>query len=195
MEGSLFNGREPDEDRTDLDLAALDSYSGRAWWLPSPRLAIQLSAGRLTEAEGADENVDRVTASATYHRPLGAAGGSVWASTLAWGRNAEAEEATHALLVETTVSLRDRDAWFGRFEVVGKPAHDLDIGGDDDVFTVAKLQGGYARYFPAVAGLQPGVGGGISASFVPGALEAAYGGRVSVGYALFITVRPASHRM
>ena len=195
MEGSFFNGREPDEERADLDLDALDSYSGRVWWMPSPRLALQLSAGRLTEAEGEDENVDRITASATYHRPLGTTGGSVWASTLAWGRNVEAGEATHALLVESSLSLRDRDTFFGRFEVVGKPAHDLDIAGDDEVFTVAKLQGGYARYFPPLAGLQPGIGGGVAASFVPGALEAAYGGRVSAGVALFITVRPASHRM
>lgn len=37
IEGSLFNGRERDENRYDLDLGALDSYSGRIWLSPSPR--------------------------------------------------------------------------------------------------------------------------------------------------------------
>lgn len=34
LEGSLFNGREPDQERFDLDLAPLDSLSARAWFLP-----------------------------------------------------------------------------------------------------------------------------------------------------------------
>ncbi len=50
-EASVFNGREPDEDRTDLDLAALKSYSGRVTFLPTPALAVQVSAGHLEDAE------------------------------------------------------------------------------------------------------------------------------------------------
>src|SRR6185295_5512335 len=86
-------GREPDEHRTNVDFAALDSVSGRVWWLPTKRWALQLSAGRLAEAEAGHDggpriDVDRVTASATYHRALGP--GSIWASTVGWGRNQEA---------------------------------------------------------------------------------------------------------
>ena len=33
-EASAFNGREPDEERTDIDFAPLDSVSGRVWFLP-----------------------------------------------------------------------------------------------------------------------------------------------------------------
>jgi hypothetical protein len=50
LEGSAFNGREPDETRYDLDLAALDSFSGRIWFLPDAHWALQASAGRLREA-------------------------------------------------------------------------------------------------------------------------------------------------
>jgi len=87
-EVSLFNGREPDEDRTDLDLAALKSYSGRVSFLPSAALAIQVSAGHLADAEalhgaGPRYDVERVTASATYHRR--GSGNALWATMLAWG--------------------------------------------------------------------------------------------------------------
>ena len=41
MEASVFNGREPDETRTDFDFAALDSTFGRFWFLPSHNWAFR----------------------------------------------------------------------------------------------------------------------------------------------------------
>ena len=74
-ETSVFNGREPDENRTNFDFAPMDSVSGRLWFLPTSHLALQVSAGRLKEAEPGEGiaprvTVNRLTASATYHRPL-----------------------------------------------------------------------------------------------------------------------------
>ena len=170
--------------------------SGRLWFLPTPSLALQVSAGRLTDAEAGaiagGIDVDRVTASATYHRALGT--GSFWASTVAWGRNAEPGHASNALLVETNVTFADRHTWFGRFEIVGKSAHDLDLDGDD-TFTVGKLQGGYTRYLDEWHGLKAGFGAAVSAGFVPSDLRSVYGSRVNLGLAVFATVRPASHGM
>jgi hypothetical protein len=197
-EASVFNGREPDEDRWDFDLAQPDSFSGRVWLAPTSTLALQVSAGHLNEAEAGHEggprvDVDRVTASATYHRPLRA--NSIWATTVGWGRNEEEGEATHSLLLETNVTLDDRDTWFGRFEIGGKPAHDLDVHGTDEVFTAAKLQAGYTRYLQARRGLASGVGGAVSASFVPSALKPYYGSRVNMGFGIYVTLRPGSHQM
>ena len=76
-----------------------------------------------------------------------------------------------ALLAETNLILREQNSWFGRFEVGNKPAHDLDVDGTDEVFTVAKLQAGYTRYLNAWRGLKPGFGGTISAGLVPRDLE------------------------
>jgi YHS domain-containing protein len=197
-EASLFNGREPDEDRTDFDLAALDSFSGRLWFIPTGRLALQVSAGRLEEAEaahgaGGREDVVRMTSSGTYHYPLG--GNGFWATTLGWGVNHETEEVTHAFNLETMASLDDANTWFGRVEIAGKPAHDLHVHDSDEVFTVGKLQAGYVRYLRSRHGLQPGFGLSISASMLPAALEHRYGGRVVPGIGLFFTMRPAPHSM
>ena len=199
MEASSFNGREPDAHRRNVDVGAFDSFSGRVWWLPSPSWAIQMSAGHIAEAEpghgaaGPRIDVSRVTASATYHRALLDDG--IWATTIAWGRNEEEGTGTHALLAETNINLRDRENWFGRLEVGGKPAHDLDIHGLEGHVTVGKAQGGYSRYFSATRSLQPGIGASLSAGIVPRSLEAAYGRRVNFGFALFVTVRPARHVM
>ena len=198
-EASIFNGREPDDTRWDFDFGKLDSYSGRLWIAPTRAWAIQVSAGRLREAEAGESgeprrDVDRVTASATYHRLLPESG--VWATTVAWGRNDEAgDQPTHVVLVETNLTLRDEHAFFGRFEVAGKTAHELDLHQFSGVFTVARLQAGYTHYLQDRAGLTPGVGALVSAGIVPESLRGAYGSRVNVGFGVFVTLRTAAHAM
>ena len=194
-EASVFNGREPDETRTNFDFAAMDSWSGRFWFLPVKQWAFQVSAGRLTEAESGHDgdariDVDRITASATYHATVGQQGLS--ATTIGWGRNAErGSDATNAVLVETSFTWKDRDAWFGRFEMAAKTAHDLDVPGHRR-FTLAKLQVGYTRYIATVKGLRPGIGATMSSGIVPVALKAVYGSRANAGVGVFLTLRPAA---
>ena len=195
-EGSAFNGREPDEERTDFDLAAMDSWSGRVWLLPTSHWALQFSGGHLTEAEPGHEgapaiDIDCVTASATYHRTT--LENVIWANAIGWGRNAPSrQDATNALLLETSVTVRGRDAWYGRFEWAEKDGHDLAVP-ETEIFNVAKLQGGYTRYLTSWNGLTAGFGGAVSTGIVPSSLEPSYGGRFNPGVAVYLTVRPAAH--
>jgi hypothetical protein len=103
---------------------------------------------------------------------------------------------THALLVESSATFHDRDTWFGRAELVQKPAEDLhahEYG--DEIFGVAKIQGGYARQFKPWQGVTTAVGGSMSFSIVPPELASRYGGRVAPGVAVFATVRSPRHGM
>ena len=194
IEASLFNGREPDESRYDLDFAALDSYSARAWFLPTGRWSLQLSAGHLEEAEAGHDarvDVDRVTASATYHRAL--AGAGIVATTVAWGHNHESGVGTHALLAESSLVLSDAHVVFARGEVVQKTAHDLDLHAPvDDVHEVGKLQLGYSRFVPLPHGWRLGIGGSLSIGLVSDALASTYGARAPLGGGVFLTLRPAA---
>ena len=205
-EMSLFNGREPDDERADLDLAPLDSISGRFTFLPTPRLAIQVSAGQLNEAEAEfapspRTDVSRFTASATYHRMSGE---DLWATTLAYGVNSGVEIipgavvdlVTHALMLESSMTFRQNQTVFGRGELVGKPAHDLhahEYG--SRVFAVGKLEAGYVRHFRPWNGIVPGIGGTFSLSIVPPELAPRYTGRVAPGFAVFFSLRPPRHVM
>ena len=167
-EGSAFNGREPDESRTGFNLAALDSVAGRLSLLPSDGIALQVSAGHLREAEAGvggqpRADVNRTTVSATYHRLFGR--DAVWATTVAYGVNSKSttipqgliHQTTHAVLAETSATADGRHTWFGRLEVVGKPAHDLHAHEFiTRVFTVGKLQVGYVRHLKPWHGLTPG---------------------------------------
>jgi hypothetical protein len=205
-EVSIFNGREPDEDRADLDLATLDSFSTRLTFMPTARLALQVSGAHLHDAEAEFPpvprgDVERVTASATYHRNTTT---RTWATTVAYGMNAGGEVipgdtvhlVTHAMLIESALTMRDRHTWFGRIEVVGKPGHDLHVHETpDDVFGVGKVQVGYMWSFPAHRGVVSSVGGTASMSIVPPALAPRYSGRVAPGFGIFLSIRPARHQI
>ena len=199
VEGSAFNGREPDEHRKNVDLDALDSVSGRVWWTPTALIAVQVSAGHLREAEpghdssGPRVDVRRITASVSIHDTR--ANDGFWATTIAWGQNEEDGEVANAILAESHLAFGDRQSWFGRAEWAQKSAHDLDIHGSDDRFSVAKFQAGYARYFKQTRGLQPGIGASVSVGVVPRALEPSYGRTANAGVAVFLTLRPARHPM
>ncbi len=206
-EMSVFNGREPDSARADLDLAPLDSVSGRVWFLPTEHLALQISSGYLHEAEpplGSQPatSLGRTTASATYHRLVH--GFNLWATTVAYGVNSGPEivagEAfdmtTHAVLAESAITLGDRHTWFGRLEVVGKPAESLHAHEyPTQVLTVGKLEAGYVRSLPAWRHVVAAFGAAGSASLVPPELVPRYGNRVVPGIGVFLTLRPPSHVM
>ncbi len=203
---SAFNGRAPDEGRVALDLGALDSVAGRISFLPTDRLALQVSVARLrdatTEFPVRSDPANRFTASAVYHVPLGLRG--IWATTLAYGANhsrdivsgAILETTTAAALLETSVTVSDRHTVFGRGEVGAMPAHHLHAHEySRSVLAVGKLQVGYVRHWRATKGLVPGIGGTFSLSLLPPALAPRYAGRVAPGFGVFLSLRPARHAM
>jgi len=52
LEGSIFNGREPDENRYDFDAHKWNSRSARLWFMPNSNWAFQISHGFLRSPEG-----------------------------------------------------------------------------------------------------------------------------------------------
>src|SRR5712691_4882342 len=91
LEGSIFHGSEPDEDRWNFDLGPLDSWSGRISVNPTGETSFQISYGFVKARPG--ETPHRVTASGT------------WASddlslTAIWGRNVESGRSSDSALIE-----------------------------------------------------------------------------------------------
>ena len=207
-ETSVFNGREPDESRVDLDLGAFDSIAARLSFLPTERLALQVSAARLREAWTdfpipSQDPATRITASAVYHVPLGENG--IWATTLAFGTNRARElvpgdvldATTAAALLESSLTLSDRHTVFGRGEIGGMPAHHLHAHEYSmSVFAIGKAQLGYVRHLRDMKGVQPGIGATVSLSFPPPALASRYYyGRTAPSFGVFFTVRASRHAM
>jgi hypothetical protein len=196
VEGSLFNGREPDEHRWDFDPDRLDSYSGRLTVNPSAAWSMTLGLGRLEspEAMHPEEDVRRVTASVLYGRPL--ADGQ-WASTLAWGANTHlgGGATMHGAVLESEAVLDDRHTLFGRIDFAQKTAGELGVdeadGFDHDrVFDVGAVSVGFIRELGRALGVTGGLGIRGTVSVVPDELREPYGSRTPVSGLIFFRVRP-----
>ena len=176
LEGSVFNGREPDQYRWGFDRPRLNSWSGRISWNPTPDWALQTSYGYIKSPEQLEPDVNqhRITASATYNRPF--AGGN-WQTTFAWGRNISSPGRTlDALLLESAVNV-GRHTVFARAENVQKDElFEAPSPLAGQVFRVSELSLGYVYDLPLARHVALGLGAMGTVNLVPQAIKPAYGG-------------------
>jgi hypothetical protein len=192
IEGSTFTGREPDEVRYDFDEPKFDSYSGRVSWNPTKNLAMQVSHGYLHSPEelAPDENQHRTTASLIYNKPLGP--DANWSNSFVWGQNRGHGGKTQSFLFETNYQA-GRDTFYGRFEHVQKPGHELVLDEIDHerVFPINAFTVGYVRDLSHGGGIDVGLGGQFTIHDVPGGLDRYYGDEIPVAFQVFLRVRPS----
>jgi len=176
VEGSAFRGREPDQDRWNIETPKLDSYAFRLSVNPTDRWALQMSYGRLNSPEQLEPDVDqdRTIVSVIYDGVFGDTGH--WQGTFAWGRNANRPGATlDGFLAEAAAEFTGRHTVFARAEHVEKD--ELFVAPDSragEVFSVGELTAGY-RYEVVQSGpFGFGVGVAGTLSLVPDALHDAY---------------------
>lgn len=184
VEGSVFNGREPDERRWDFDMGALDSWSFRISAAPGKNWTAQYSYGHLTHPEALEPgDVLRQTASVTYNRPF--ARGN-WANTLVYGRNRKLVDnhVQSSYLLESNLDFADRNSVFTRMELVDK---DELIGGRN--FRVAAFTFGGVRELVQGTYGQLGFGADLTFYSKPSALDALYG-QNPVSLQVFLRFRP-----
>lgn len=189
VEGSVFNGREPNEKRYSIQFAPLDSWSTRLSIAPSPNWTMQYSYGRLEHPEALEPGSQRrQTASVEYVRPL--ANGS-WATTAVWGRvHKEADgHDLNGYLLETTLNFKSSYYAFSRLELVDK----------DELFSGNPLSPSFrigAYTFGGERDLfqrrlwQLALGSDVTFYSKPSSLNAAYGTN-PVSFEVFFRARPA----
>jgi hypothetical protein len=195
LEGSIFHGREPDENRWDFDFGTLDSWSGRLSVNPTQQTSFQVSYGYLNSPEAArpEESLHRVTASGTYGAPM-LSNGNV-ALTALWGRNVEAGHSSDSALVEASLDLDGTNVPFVRVEYVQKLGHDLVLPGDPDAkYDVFQGSFGYLHRFTG-GPVVPVIGASVDIGLVPGSIEAQYGTRTPIGAFVFIGLQPPKMSM
>jgi hypothetical protein len=198
LEFSGFHGREPGEDRWDIDAGRIDSWSTRLTVNPAPDWSGQYSIGRLKSPEQLNPNEDvlRMTASLMYNRPV--AGGN-WASSLIWGRNftLPQHEVYNSYLLESTLRFRKQNSIWGRVENVDR-TNELLLGGNPEPpgFVerfLARVQAytlGYDRDVHVIPHLALAPGGQITLYGVPDSLRPIYGAR-PVGVVVSLRLRPS----
>lgn len=144
LEASWFTGREPDEERFNIENPNFDSWSMRLKCRPWKNIELQVSHGFLTSPEQLEPeiNVARTTASVQISHENES---SVWQFLFAWGRNKnEPGRASNAFLAEWTWELHQRHIFFARAEHLTK--NELFCPTDERAelyYPVGKIQAGY----------------------------------------------------
>ncbi|MFL6569447.1 MAG: hypothetical protein ACJ8LI_09780, partial [Chthoniobacterales bacterium] len=193
IEGSIFTGREPGENRYDFDEPRFDSYSGRLSWNPTDNLALQISHGYLKSPEALepDAKQHRTSASAIYNLPLGP--DANWSNSLVWGQdNLTKEGKTQSFLVESNYQWK-RETVYGRVEYVQKSGHELALAEEDhdNVYDIGGYTLGYVHDFTHGNGIDVGVGGQFTLNSRPGSLDPYYGDELAYSLQVFLRVRPS----
>ncbi|WP_199560884.1 hypothetical protein [Mucilaginibacter hurinus] len=193
VEGSVFTGREPDENRYDFDKMRFDSYSWRTSFNPDASWVFQVSQAYINSPEllHPHNNVWRYSASAIYASKV-TNSGRYFTGSLVWGMNdGQHGPVEHSLLAEGTRQFT-RQAVYGRYEFVQKSAHELALEEQfgDALFNVHKLTLGTNRKLFKMGPVE--LIGGVQASvnFSPTRLHSLYG-RAPVSGQVYIQLRPA----
>jgi hypothetical protein len=204
LEGSIFNGREPDENRYDFDSHKWNSRSARLSFMPNRNWAMQVSYGflRSPEAQEPDADIRRATASVQYNKKFD---GGNWASAFVWGRNHVSERGEtrnlNGYTFESTVNFLDRNYLYTRLELVDKDelvrasaSALLGITEDHPSFRIGAYTFGDARDLWNTDKLSFAVGSDVTFYSKPAILDTIYGNN-PVSWKLFFRIRPGKMDM
>jgi hypothetical protein len=199
LEGSWFNGREPDEHRTDFDLREPDSVAARLSANPTRELSAQISWARLDSPEELepDVSVQRITASVTWNRRLGDEVSDV-AVSAALGRNDPSSgPSTHAALVEAIAMFADTHTVFARAEAVSKTGEELVLPAQMSArrFGIGSFSAGYVYDFHPLGAIVPGLGAVGTVDVVGSTLGSTYDTRTPWGGMVFVRLRAPTMKM
>ena len=180
-EASWFRGREPDEDRLDLDLGAMDSAAARVWWNRGPWSA-QISGARMAQPEQlAPYDARRLSASLGYSTGDDTSG-IAWLA--AFGQNREIHGNLEAYLFEANLRVTAKTTVYTRAESVAKSILDAGFHPPNAFHRhrqsqVGALTVGYVR--DVLRNRAGGFGAGVDVTgyLVPANLEEPYGSPVS----------------
>jgi hypothetical protein len=173
---SGFRGREPDENRWDIDTGKIDSWAARVTFDPTPNWTAQLSTGHLVRPEAAEPgNIQRTTASVSYSDGR-------WSSSFIFGRNDKSDGPTsNSFLAEGVMQFGVRNYVTARGEIVDKD--ELEIPARIKALTV-----GYSRDVLSMRSVSGAVGGNVTIYAFPRALDSMYGSGPHSLY-LFMRIR------
>ncbi|HEX3583490.1 MAG TPA: hypothetical protein VH087_17090, partial [Thermoanaerobaculia bacterium] len=191
---SGFHGREPDENRWDIDTGKIDSWAARVTFDPTPNWTAQFSTGHLEEPEALEPgNIQRTTASVAYSNAtsIGQFDGS-----LIFGHNKKSEgHSTSSWLAEGVLQFAGGNYVTGRGEIVDKDelfaGQDVPADIEHDVFRVKALTLGYSRDVLATRALSGAIGANVTWYSVPNAIRPFYGSSPHSIY-LFVRLRGGS---
>jgi hypothetical protein len=175
FEASQFRGREPDEDRFDIESGDLDSTSARLSWNPTENLSLQASWADIESPEALepDEDEARWSVNGIYTQLIGEHGW--WSTTLAFSNKERSDGVSlDAWLAEAAWHPNDRWTVFARGEAI--ETDELGAVHHGPIEDVQRVSLGAIRDFRLNETTVFGVGAVVQQHFASDALEPLYDG-------------------
>lgn len=175
IEASRFRGREPDQDRYDIETGELDSTALRLSWNPAKTLGLQASWADVKSPEQLEPDVDveKWSASALYTMPL--EGGGLLSFTGAFARKISSEDVTlDAWLGEASYGVGADWTLFARGEAI--ETDELGLIHHGPVENVQRLTLGVSRDLRISDSVVVAVGASVTQNWVSDALSPLYDG-------------------
>ncbi len=188
IEVSGFRGREPDQNRFDIEAPKLDSVSARVSFNPNENWALQVSWADVHSPEQLSPSVDetRISASAIY--TVAWENESWWSTTVGWALKDPSDGGSlNALMLESAYAPDSDWTLFGRGEVV----ENRELSGTGRTDTVVKLSLGAIRDFEVAENVKLGIGALYTFTFIPNDLEPSYDGDPD-GAMVFLRLKASS---
>lgn len=199
LEGSIFTGREPDENRYGFDNPTFDSYSGRVSWLPTKSIAIQASAGYLKspEVHEPENDVYRGTASVLHNYYFKE--DKILSSAAVWGINHKFEAINpehahnaHSFLLELSLQMPKYTLAI-RPEMIQKSFHELgieDVENDEENLWISAFKVGGAIHLFKTKVFWTDLGAFTTLHIIDDDIKAYYG-EVPITAEVFLRIIPA----
>jgi hypothetical protein len=203
LEGSLFNGQEPDENRYNFEFHPWNSRSARLSFAPNDNWSMQVSYGFLKHPEATEPgDIRRTTASVSYNKPFK---NGNWATTLIWGRNHISSPGEVANLngytTESTVNFLRKNYLYARLELVDKNEllrdEDRQLLGIKDQhpsFRIGAYTFGGTRDIWNTDKVSVALGADVTFYSKPAVLDPVYGNNPT-SYHFFVRIRPSHMSM
>ena len=203
LEGSIFNGQEPDENRYNFEAHPWSSRSARLWFAPNKNWSMQVSYGFVKHPEALEPgDVRRTTASISYNRPFERGN---WATSVIWGRNhlnsPDKIGNLNGYTAESTVNFLDKNYLYTRLELVDKDdllrsaeRALLKIKDEHPSFRIGAFTFGGAREIWNTDKVSLAIGSDVTFYSKPSVLDQFYGNH-PVSWRLFLRVRPSKMDM
>lgn len=197
VEGSAFNGREPQPTRVDLPLGPVDSEALRITCVIAPEHRVMASVAHVDQVDPlypGMTSATRLSASLYDQLALGTLGPLEHTLIIGAIKRSPGYPSLTSILDEGVVKYGSADFW-GRIEVLQRLASELEIpapattAGRYENRWVSALTVGYTYWLPWQSRIQAGVGSSLTMDVIPEDWASAYGHRTPLTVRLIVQLR------
>jgi hypothetical protein len=203
LEASTFHGKEPNENRWNIDGGKPDSFSTRLTVSATHNIAGQFSMGRINNREALEPDLDTFRTTASVHHNMRFTSGHV-SNSLIWGRNKDLDHhgarIFNAYTAESTVNFLSSNWIWTRIEnvdrdrtlLVGEIPAALDVE-EEPIGRVQAYTFGYERDLPVrIPSIKVGLGAQVTAYGLTSEMKSVYGNRPAA-FSVFLRIRPTGN--